>query len=139
MRYENVIVIDAPASLVWDLTVDVSRWPEFTPTMRRVEPLDPLPVRVGTRARIKQPLQPESVWTVTELEPGRRFAWETRRGGLTMVATHGIEPVDGGCRNRLSLELSGKGERRFTLLLGPAVRWSLARENAGFKRAAERS
>ncbi|WP_026931323.1 SRPBCC family protein [Glycomyces tenuis] len=138
MRYENALVIGAPASVVWDLTTDIARWPELTPTMRSVEPLDPLPLKTGVRARIKQPLQPASVWTVTEFEPGRRFAWETRRGELTMTGTHLVEEVDGGCRNTLGLELSGKGEGRFAFLFGAAVRWGIAKENQGFKQEAER-
>ncbi|WP_026924361.1 SRPBCC family protein [Glycomyces arizonensis] len=139
MRYENAIVIAAPAAVVWDLTADLPRWPELTPTMKRVEPLDPLPLRVGGRARIKQPLQPAAVWTVTELDPGRSFAWETPRGGLTMTGTHRVEEIDGGCRNTLGIELTGKGEQWFAFMYGAAIRWAIKRENEGFKAEAERT
>lgn len=139
MRYENAIVIAAPASLVWDLTADVSRRPEFTPTTRRVEPLDPLPLQVGGRARVKQPMLPEAVWTVAELEPGRRFVWRTERGGLAMTGAHLVEAIDGtSCRNTLSIDVTGKRASGFAFLFGAAVRRSITRENGGFRREAER-
>lgn len=139
MRYENSLLIDAPASTVWDLTVDVARWPAFVPTMRRVEPLDPTPLSVGGRARVKQPMQPAGVWTVTALEPGRRFAWQSNRGAMTWTAEHEItEADDGGCRNTLRFEATGRGAGLFALLLGAAVRRAIDTENDSYRKEAER-
>src|SRR5215213_5897034 len=78
MHLEHRLEIDTPASVVWDLTVDVERWPETTPTMTSVERLDDGPLGVGSQARIKQPAQRPTVWTVTRFEPGRHFAWATK-------------------------------------------------------------
>lgn len=139
MRYENSLLIDAPASVVWDLTVDVARWPEFLPTMQRVEPLDPAPLSVGDRARIKQPLQSAGIWTVTELEPGHHFAWQTSRGSMKWVGEHIVDEVDDGtCRNTLSFESTGRGTGLFIALIGAALRRSIDRENEGFRKEAER-
>lgn len=139
MRYENSLLINAPASVVWDLTLDVSRWPEMTPTMQRVEPLDPAPLAVGHRARVKQPMQPSAIWTVSELEPLRSFVWRTERGRMTWIGAHRIEEVDDdSCRNILSIEMTGRGAKPFTLLFGPMLRRAIRQENEGFRKAAER-
>jgi hypothetical protein len=88
---------------------------------------------------VKQPAQRAAVWTVTRVEPGRAFAWQTRALGMTMTGTHEIAPSGAGCVNRLVLELSGPSAKVLGTLLGPVLRSSLRRENAAFKAEAERS
>ncbi|MDI1462575.1 SRPBCC family protein [Catellatospora sp. KI3] len=136
MRWENALVIDAPVEAVWALTLDVERWPDTTPTVTRVVRLDDGPLRVGSRARIKQPAQSEAVWTVTRLTEHREFTWQTRRLGLTMTGSHLLEPVGDGCRNTLSVEVAGLAAGVFGLLFGALIRRSITLENAGFRQAA---
>jgi uncharacterized membrane protein len=139
MRIEDELIIAAPVDTVWQLTTDVESWPTVTPTMTRVERLDHGPFDVGSRARVKQPRQSAAIWTVTELRQRECFAWATRRLGLRMVGTHRLEGVGDGCRNTLSIDITGFGARLFTRLFGGAIRTSIATENAGFQRAAERA
>jgi uncharacterized membrane protein len=138
MRWENTVLIDAPASRLWELTLDVATWPSFTPTMQRVERLDTGPMRIGSSARIKQPGQTSAVWTVTRIEPGQEFTWQTRRMGLTMVGSHALATAGSQCGLTLSLDVTGRGSRAFGLLLGRLISRSLKAENAGFKTRAER-
>jgi uncharacterized membrane protein len=134
---EHELVIAASPDRVWALTVDVERWPELTPTMISVERLDSGPIALGSQARVRQPRQRPAVWTVTALESGRVFRWETTVGTVRMAGAHEITPIDGGCRNQLSVHLSGFGARALQALLGRAIATAIATENAGFKRAAE--
>jgi len=71
-------VIHAPVDVVWDVTTDIDGLPDATPTITKAEPLDPLPLAVGGRARLTQPGLSTREWTVTEVEDGRVFAWSTR-------------------------------------------------------------
>lgn len=120
---------------MWQLTVDVARWPEYTPTISRIEPLEPL--QVGARVRIKQPGQPALIWTVTAFEPPALFQWETRLPwGTRMVGTHRILPTAAGCVNHLELELSGPGSWILGVVCGPMLGLALWLENRGFRRAA---
>ena len=106
MEWTHEQRIDAPVAAVWRLTTDVTDWPSYMPTMRSVELLDG-PLRIGARAKIKQPGQPTAVWQVTTFEPGRQFAWESRRRGMTMVGRHRMTPDGDGTRNILTLEMTG--------------------------------
>ena len=131
------LVIDAPVEQVWALTVDVESWPTMTSTMTSVERLDDGPLRVGSTARIKQPGQPARVWTVTALEPNEVFAWETKAFGMRMVGGHRLESVANGCRNVLSVEMSGALSGVVQALLGRQFRKAIITENEGFRRTAE--
>ncbi|NMO54640.1 hypothetical protein HH310_26075 [Actinoplanes sp. TBRC 11911] len=136
MLYENTLVIEAPLDRLWRLTTDIAAWPAFLPTVQRLERLDDGPLRVGSKARIKQPAQTEAVWTVTHLEPNREFTWETSRMGMRMTGGHHLEEVAGGVRNRLTIEVAGRGAGLFMALFGGAVRRSIREENAAFQRKA---
>lgn len=137
MRFQNEVVIDAPADEVWRLTADVESWPAMSPTFTSVQRLDDGPLRVGSTARVKQPGQRPTTWTVTAIDSPRRFAWEARVLGVHMIGSHEVIAADGGCRNRLALTLSGRGARVLGAVAGRMLRRSLAVENAGFKRHAE--
>jgi uncharacterized membrane protein len=136
MMWEHSAVIDAPADLVWRLTVDVANWPSFVPTVRQARRLDPDPLRVGSATRLKQPGQPSAVWTVTRLDPPREFTWETRRPGLRMAGSHRVEALPSGCRNTLTIEVSGPLSGLFGVLFGGVIRKAIQAENEGFAKKA---
>jgi uncharacterized membrane protein len=138
MHLEDRVTIAAPASRVWDLTVDVERWPEVTPTtMTTVERLDDGPLAAGSQARIKQPAQGARVWTVTRLEPGRNFAWATKALGMRMEGGHLVEGDGASCTNTLTLDVTGPLASTLGRLLSGQLRKAIVTENQGFKRVAE--
>ncbi len=139
MQLASELTIAAPVERVWDLTEDVESWPTITPTMTSVERLDEGPLRVGSRARVRQPGQRPTVWTVTVVEPGAQFVWEARVLGLRMIGGHRLEPVAAGCRNTLTVDLEGRGAGIMGRLLGGQIRRAITTENEGFRRAAERA
>jgi uncharacterized membrane protein len=139
MEWTHTETIDAPAPVVWHLTTDVGAWPTFMPTVRSVEPLDDGPLRVGARARIKQPGQRRAIWTVTRYEPGEEFSWESPRRGLTFIGTHHVTAEGQGCRNTLTLGMTGPLAPVVGRVLGPLMRWVLRTENACFKATAEQA
>jgi hypothetical protein len=137
MQWENSVTIEAPAGVVWALQVDVERWPSLTPTMVRVERLEPGPLRLGSTARVKQPGQSAAVWTVTHFVDGREFAWQTKRLGMTMEGRHVVEELGPDkCRSSLTLKVSGFGSRLFGTLIGAAITRAIRIENEGFRKAA---
>jgi hypothetical protein len=138
MQVTHAIVIRATPDVVWAVTTDVARWPEWTPTVTAVERVTAGELRVGSVVRLKQPMQPHSDWVVTELQPQERFAWETRRTGLRMIGSHELTAVEGGTRNVLRVDVSGIIGVILWPILRFATRKALADENRGLKARCER-
>ena len=90
MMTESTVEIEAPASLVWDVFVDVERWPDWTTSVERIVPLDGPGIEIGNRFEIKQPRVPKLVWEVTEVEPGTSWTWRQRSPGGTTFASHNV-------------------------------------------------
>lgn len=137
MRVSHTIQIHAPLDRVWAVTLDLERWPDWTPTVTSVKRLDAGPVEVGSRVRMKQPLQPPSEWVVTRCDAGKVFAWETRRPGLRMVGTHEMRTAPPGTTNILHVDAHGPLAVLLWPLLLLAMRRALRDENLGLARYCE--
>lgn len=106
-RFHTTRHVEAPPARVWEVLVDVTRWPEWTPTVDSVERLDDGPLAVGSQVVLRQPRLPKASWTVTEVVAGRSFTWEATSPGIRSVATH--EVVADGDGSRVTLELTQLG------------------------------
>jgi uncharacterized membrane protein len=105
--FETTRHIDAPTPAVWEVLVDVVRWPEWTPTIESVERLDDGPFQVGSRAQVRQPRLPRAVWEVTEVVAGRSFTWEATGPGMRTIGRHEVVPDADGSTVTLSIEQTG--------------------------------
>src|SRR4249920_658571 len=90
MITDSSVEIDAPASIVWDVFVDVERWAQWTASIERIVALDGPGIDVGRRFEIKQPRMPKLVWEVTEVDPGTSWSWRQRSLGGTTLASHEV-------------------------------------------------
>jgi uncharacterized membrane protein len=138
-RLESVIDIQASRERVWEILVDVERWPEWTPTVLSVQREDSGVLSVGSRAYIRQPKIRPARWEVTQLAAPRNFTWISRSPGVLVTAGHVIEAVGGGSRITLSLEFSGfLSFLIFPLMRGLSQRY-IATEAQKLKERSERS
>jgi uncharacterized membrane protein len=137
MRFESSIAIDATPQRVWEVFSDVERWPEWTETVDTLELLDPGPLKVGSRARIKQPRLPVAVWQVTELVDGSHFVWESKAPGVRSVGGHYVEPAGTGAKARSVVEQHGPGGFLIGLLTKGLTNRYLALEGQGLKARSE--
>jgi uncharacterized protein YndB with AHSA1/START domain len=137
-RYEATVDISAPADKVWAVLTAVERWPEWTPSMAKLERLDAGELAVGSRVRIRQPKLPVAVWRVTALEPGRCLEWQYRSPLLLAVGSHAVKTnVSGGTTVTLVLEQNGLLTPLLTLLYGGLTRRYVEMEAQGLKRRCE--
>lgn len=118
VKLESVIQIDAPPDVVWAVTVDLERWPEWTPTTQSVKRIDRGPLDIGSAAIVKQPGLPEARWVVSAITPGERVTRETRIRGIRMIATHQINATPTGAQSVLRVELRGLVARLLWPLIG---------------------
>ena len=108
MRFEASVDVSAPAEEVFAAYADVEHWPSWTSSVTSVEKIDRGALRVGMRARVRQPKLPVAIWQVTELVPGKEFTWQARARGVLTTGTHRITPnPDGTVRVTAILEQAG--------------------------------
>ena len=107
---------------------------ESITTLRR---LDGGPLTAGSEVQLKQPAFPRTRWRVTEMRPGRSFAWESTSGGMTAVGDHIVEPQGNGSLITLTLRTHGPLSGLISLLLGRRSLRYITMELDGFRRAAE--
>jgi uncharacterized membrane protein len=138
MEQRTSVDVAAPPDRVWEVLVDVQRWPEWTESVSSVRPLDAGPLAVGSRVEISQPRVPTGTYTVTALEPGRVFTWEQRQPGSTVTAYHECAPLPGGgTRVDLRVVMSGAVGGVVGRLYRKLTERYLAMEAAGLKARAE--
>jgi hypothetical protein len=141
MHFSITTEIDAPPAVVFAVMSEIERWPEWTPTVTRVERVGGAgaPLALGDRLKIVQPKVPPAVWTVTALEPGHGFRIISRSPGATVEANHWAEPTKAGQGSRVTLSVTFAG------FLGRLIGWIMrglneryiAQEAAGLKRRSE--
>jgi uncharacterized membrane protein len=132
-----VIDIAATPERVWQVISDVEDWPRWTTSMSEVKRLDDGPLRVGSRARVKQPGYPVLVWEVTELDEGTSYTWVTRTPGVVATAGHEVIATPDGSRLTLSVAWSGVFGGLTGALMGKRTRKSITRDANGHKACAE--
>ena len=105
--YEASTTVAAPAEAVWDVLVDLRRYPEWGSGITRTDGT------IGARSKIRiwTEVTPERAFplTVTGLEAPRKMVWS---GGLPFglfrgVWTFSLEPVEGGTEVRVREEYTG--------------------------------
>jgi uncharacterized membrane protein len=139
MRFEATAEIVAPAHEVFDTWADVAHWPEWTASVTSVERLDDGPLRVGSKARVRQPRLPAAEWEVTELVPAQSFTWVARGPGLVTTGSHHVEALpEGRCRVTAVLEQGGPLGGVMGLMTKGLTQTYLKTEVLGLKKHCER-
>jgi Polyketide cyclase / dehydrase and lipid transport len=108
MRFEESIDIDVGQQRVWEVLSDIEGWPRRIETVDVAELLTPAPVTKGSRVRLKQPKLPEGTWDITVWEAPSYFEMRQRSDGITSIAGHRVEALEGG-RSRLTLSVDMQG------------------------------
>lgn len=135
---QRSLTIDAPPDRVYEAFTDFDRWLEWNPHLRKVKPLCEGPLEAGCTARIALKLSPlTSIWEVTEVNPGRSFAWASSSlPGVRLVFDHIAEAFDGGSVATLRIDIEGP-LAFLTPLTGAFYTRNLDRSLAALKRMLE--
>jgi hypothetical protein len=136
-RFTISIDINAPAARVYDVMIDIDRWHEWTPSITSIRRLDGTAFEVDKRALIKQPKFPPAMWTLSRIEPGRRFEWVNKAPGLKVTGHHSVEPTAMGSRATLALSYEGLFGGLLARMTEGITRRYIAMEAAGLKARAE--
>lgn len=89
--------IDAPAAVVWDLLVDVQRWPQWGPTVRSAT-IDDDHLRLGSQGSVSTVAGVTLPFEITHFAPGRSWSWKVAGVDATDHEVHEL----GASRCRLT-------------------------------------
>ena len=138
MKYEHIIDIAAPPTVVWATLSDVPAWPTWTASVTSAEWAGESGLAVGHAARIHQPKLRPATWTVTAVDVGRSFTWETKSLGFSISGSHTISPRDeGGVTVALSTQVRGLLAPIIGALTARIGRRYVSMEAEGLKRHCE--
>jgi hypothetical protein len=135
--FERSIDIAAPPDIVWLVMSDAERWHEWTPSVTSIRLLDGKPIRIGSRALIRQPKFPPALWKVTAVVPGRSFTWTSRAPLMRVFAQHSVDPTASGSRATLRLRYQGLLGRLLARMTRDITNRYLDLEASGLKRRSE--
>jgi len=136
MELADRVIVAAPPARVWAVWADVERWPEWTASVTRIEPLSG-PLGPGARFRIAQPRLAVLVWEVTAYDAGVSWAWVARSAGATTTGFHAVRAEGDGTVADMRIVHEGWLGRPVGWLLAGLTRRYMALEGAGLKRVAE--
>ncbi len=137
MHFETAVDINASPEAVWRILADVETWPRWTESILTARRLDAGELSVGSRTEVRQPRLPTTVWTVTELIPGRRFTWQASSPGVTTTGSHELIDRTGSVTLGLGISQTGPLGWLFGRATARLARRYLELEAHGLKQRAE--
>jgi len=110
MKFSSSVVIDAPPEKVFSLVDNLEEWPQWIPSIKRIEKLSDGPLKEGSQIRVtaKSGVTVKLLMTITEFVPGQRGVMQGKVLGVRMTRYYMFESVEGG-RTKLTAggEVSG--------------------------------
>ena len=110
MRFESSIDINAPAEKVWALIDKLEEWPQWMPSIKKIERISKGPLTVGSQLSVTAKvsgLTVELLMTITEFVPERTVVLEGKALGTKLTRFYTLEPVNGKTKVTIGGDVSG--------------------------------
>ena len=109
MKFSSSVEIDAPPEKVWALVNDLEEWPQWIPSIKRIEKLSEGALGEGSQVRVtaKSIITVKLLMTITEFVPGQRAVMQGKVMGTKMTRYYTFEPVNQRTRLTAGGEVSG--------------------------------
>ena len=137
MNFSKSIEIEASPKQVWEVMQDFSTWPDWTPTITKIEPLGIKSTGVGTRLRIEQPKLPPSVYIIIAWTDYEGFAMIKGNWFLKVTLLHELKSTPKGTQVVLSVDFSGLFASTAARRYGALMEEYLSLEANGLKKQSE--
>ena len=110
MTFESSIDINAPAEKVWALVDKLEEWPQWMPSIKKIERLSKGPLTVGSQLSVTAEVSGLTVtllMTITEFVPQRSVVLEGKALGTKLTRFYTLEPVNGKTKVTIGGDVSG--------------------------------
>ncbi len=118
MRFESSTDINAPVKKVWALIDKLEEWPQWMPSIKKIERVTKGPLAVGSQLSVTAKVSGLAVvllMTITEFVPERNVVLEGKKLGTKLTRFYALEPEDGRTKITIGGDVSGA--------LGWLARW----------------
>jgi len=110
MRFESSININAPAEKVWTLIDKLEEWPQWMPSIKKIERLSKGPLAIGSQLSVTAKvsgLMVTLLMTITEFVPERNVVMQGKTLGTNLTRFYNLEPVNGKTKVTIGGDVSG--------------------------------
>ena len=110
MRFESSIDINAPAKKVWALIDKLEEWPQWMPSIKKIERISKGPLTVGSQLAVTAKVSGLTVtllMTITKFAPERNVVMQGKALGTNLTRFYTLEPVNGKTKVTIGGDVSG--------------------------------
>jgi carbon monoxide dehydrogenase subunit G len=110
MRFESSIDINAPAEKVWALVDKLEEWPQWMPSIKKIERVSEEPLTVGSQLSVTAKVSGLTVkllMTITKFVPERTVVMQGKALGTNLTRFYTLEPVNGKTKVTIGGDVSG--------------------------------
>jgi carbon monoxide dehydrogenase subunit G len=110
MRFESSIDINAPAKKVWALIDRLEEWPQWMPSIKKIERVSKGPLTVGSQLSVTANVSGLTVtllMTIIEFVPERTVVMQGKAMGTNLTRFYTLEPVNGETKVTIGGDVSG--------------------------------
>jgi carbon monoxide dehydrogenase subunit G len=110
MRFESSIDINAPVSKVWTLIDKLEEWPQWMPSIKKIERLSKGPLTVGSQLCVTARVSGFTLrllMTITKFVPERNVVLEGKALGTKLIRFYALEPAGGRTKITIGGDVSG--------------------------------
>jgi carbon monoxide dehydrogenase subunit G len=104
MRFESSIDINAPAKKVWALIDRLEEWPQWMPSIKKIERVSKGPLTVGSQLSVTANVSGLTVtllMTIIEFVPERTVVMQGKAMGTNLTRFYSLEPVN--CKTKVTI------------------------------------
>ena len=107
MKFRASVEIDAIPEKVWAVAKNIEEWPQWIPSLKKMEKVSGEPLGKGSQVRVvaKSAITLNLLMTITEFIPGRRVVMEGKVLGMKMTRYYELAPVG---QNKAKLTAGGE-------------------------------
>jgi len=110
MRFESSIEINAPVRKVWALIDKLEEWPQWMPSIKKIERVSKGPLAVGSQLSVTAKVSGLTVtlpMTIREFVPERTVVMQGKTLGTKLTRFYNLEPVNGKTKVTVGGDVSG--------------------------------
>jgi carbon monoxide dehydrogenase subunit G len=110
MKFQSSIDIEAPPEKVWTLIDKLEQWPQWMPSIKKIERVSKGPLTTGSQLSVTAKVSGITIrllMTIIEFVPERTVVMKGKALGTRLTRFYNLEPLNNKTRATVGGEVSG--------------------------------